>query len=197
MGGWFWLIYLEILSLKLFAIFLYILYSILFIIIFCSSVWYLISSLEDRKIAPLRTIAKQRHDIHLSKLDNVRLEITRYRDLSWKIAGLSWAIYGVLITFFRLPENKCALFNSPMPPLFYFFIFLTALFSTTFLLYCEWSTIQNKRQRRELEKQLEINERWRFDLNSEEVLRFGFLFSIGAFLVAIWVPILIFFYIHT
>ena len=62
---------------------------------FCLTTWFLLEDLNNGTKQTLRfpRILPERRDVHLQRLDHVDAEVTRYRDLNWKIAGLNWAIY--------------------------------------------------------------------------------------------------------
>lgn len=170
----------------------------LFLILWLSrSIWILIDRendiFEDRSNARI-DINGENVDVHLAKYDHVDREVTRYRDLQWQIGIITWAIY-YGITWLADQSHKFA----NLPEKAYFSgLFLTAFLSSVFLLFCEHSANANRRQRRELEVNLRLSERWQFTERGEDTNRLGFRFSVGAFLIAIWLPplVLLVFRIH-
>ena len=124
-------------------------------------------------------------DIYLEKYKHLNSEITRYRDLSWQIAALAWGMYYALNW---LVTQKCLYFNLPRE-YFFFYIFLIASSSTIFLLFCEHSTIRNKRQRRIIEGAMGMSV-LRYTYLGEDTGRPSFIFSVGVFILAIWLPVI-------
>ena len=70
-----------------------------------------------------------------------------------------------------------------------FAIFLIASSSTIFLLFCEHSTIRNKRQRRIIEGAMGMSV-LRYTYLGEDTGRPSFIFSVGVFILAIWLPVI-------
>jgi len=122
--------------------------AIAFVGFFCTMSWLSLEKLNERTqdaSTDLPEIKDNRRDVHLTRLDHVDREVTRYRDLCWKIVGLVWAIYYVL-------NQSRGTFLEDIP--YFICLFLTAASGTVFLLFCELSANRNRTQRRELANQL-------------------------------------------
>jgi len=165
---------------------LWFLLFIVLILCFCIATWFLIEnfSSSDTERHEWHFGPSQR-DIRLARLNHVEDEVTRYRDLCWKIGALTWGVYYGL-NWVVTQEHHPYLWLPQWA--FLLFAILAAGFATTFYLYCEYSTIRNKEQRRELQERLSLDARWRFKPGAERVWRFSFLVSATIFLCAIWVP---------
>jgi len=125
--------------------------------------------------------------IRLQKYEHLNNEITRYRDLSWKIPTLVYVIFWGARDF--LSVN--VLGEDPI----YFFYSLAAICGTLFLLFCEHAAHRNKIQRRQIEETMRLESEWRYTTSGESIVGLRFLVSVGIFLLAIWAPPwIIFFY---
>ena len=173
--------------------------AVCLVLIFCMTTWTLLEAENDvqnrrQPNEEERTrIANDLQEIHLVHFGHSQQEVTRYRDLSWKIGGLTWAIYSALIWF----KSKEAFQDLPKlsSDVFFLFIFSTALAACVFILFCEVSANRNRSQRREIAEILQLHERWRPTEAGERLTRPGFWFSILVFLLVIWLPpLLILFY---
>ena len=178
----------ELLTLPLPVSFWYA-YFFLFILAFCWATWFFLDSCyPERPSANDIHIPLPVRDSHIAKYNHVYDEITRYRNLSWQITGLSWGIYYGLNWFLFDGKN---FYNQINNSIFFLVISFTALFSTVFLLFCEHTANRNRSQRRELEASLLVNKQWRHTFAGEKLTRPGFWFSVVVFLLAIWVPALL------
>lgn len=130
--------------------------------------------------------------IRIARYNHLNSEITRYRDLSWKIVGFTWAIYYALIRSFNTAGDTHEAFitHSYNPgSYFFFFMFLTAVFAAIFHLFCEIMVCRNQEARRALEGVLGmLNSKWAHQGNQEDPCRFGFLFSVAVFACIVWLP---------
>ena len=163
-------------------------YFFLFILAFCWATWlFLDSCYPDKPSVSDVHIPLPLRDSHIAKYNHVHDEITRYRNLSWQITALTWGMYYGLNWFLFNGKE----FYSQINYLAYFAaVYLTAVFATIFLLFCEHTANRNRVQRRELEGSLLVNAQWRHTLEGEKLTRPGFWFSVGVFHLAIWVPAL-------
>jgi len=162
------------------------------ILIFCGTVWTLLESESDMRnrrqpSEEERTrIAKDLREIHLTHFGHAHQEMTRYRDLPWKIGALTWAIYYALI--WLRSEKPLLRLTNISTELFFFFTFSTAMAACVFVLFCEVSANRNRSQRREIAEVLGLHERWRSTEAGERLTRPGFWFSMLVFLSASWFP---------
>ena len=123
----------------------------------------------------------------IARYEHLNSEITRYRDLVWKIPGLAWAVYFVLLH--NDPTNGGVV--GQLPDWYrLLLLFLTAVAATIFVLYCERLTDRNRVLRRWIELRLRVPPPWRHRGREESPSRVGYRFSRGVFLVAIWVPVM-------
>lgn len=164
---------------------LWVLVSIILVSCFCVITWFLIENFSSGTDAFEWDFGPPQRDVRLARLNHVDAEVTRYRDLSWKIGALAWGVY-YGINWIVVQGNH-PYFLIPRWA-FLLFIVLTAEFATIFYLYCEYSTIRNKKQRRDLQEMLSLDARYRFRPGAERIMRFGFLVSAAIFLCAIWIP---------
>lgn len=150
---------------------------------FCVTTWFLLEDLNNgaKRAVKLQKISEEKRDVHLQRLDHVDAEVTRYRDLSWKIAGLNWAIYFAIDRTFKE-------YTHWPKELYFIFLFLAAGVGTIFLLFCELSAHRNRIQRRELGIALRLIKRWNFTKRGTNLCRVGFWFSVGVFILAVWAP---------
>lgn len=162
--------------------------SILVIFIFSQVVSQLLTSEYPNPEPPPHRNGER--DALIARYELVNSEITRYRDLSWKVVALGWGIYYVVV----LPKDKTALNLDLGTPIMLLILFLTAVFATIFILYCERMTDRNRELRRLLELDLGLTRPFGHTPEKESPLRIGYLFSIFAFLLGVWAPVLISFW---
>lgn len=162
----------------------------LVIVVFATSMWLWIEERTAVDRPDIGDISAETSDAHIAKYNNVYSEITRYRDLSWKISLYAWGIYYGLAWYGFVERPSFSTFPFPVA-VFFIMIFLAAIFATAFLLMCEIHANRNREQRRELEEKLKINSRWQFTRRGENPSRFASIVSIGVFLFAIWAPPLV------
>lgn len=125
-------------------------------------------------------------DAHINLYNNVCLEITRYRDLSWKIVAFSWTISYAIYNFYCQPG---AGFMGFQKTAFIVLVYFVAIAATIFLIWVEVSANRNKFLRRRLGRWLGIEARLNFTKSGENPLRKGTLFSVGLFILLIWFPV--------
>lgn len=144
---------------------------------------------QDEQREPL--IWNDRRDVHLERYAHLNSEITRYRDLTWKIAGFAWAIYYALIKFYEHEPSEIGIKIAIPDQWFTALLFIAAYASTVFYLFCEISTEQNRNRRISLEAKLGLDPEWthRARKGIRNVIVQGFCFFVFGF--AIWVPPLI------
>ncbi|GEM_PF-4459337 len=131
-------------------------------------------------------------DIHVARYNHLNDEITRYRDLVWKIVAFSWAIYGATIWFFYLVGIKVLNDSSRFSIIFFFLIISTAALTTLCHYRCERMVEENQERRRNLENFLGLSDkRWAHDKNRERCTRINFLGSFIIFFALTWMPPLI------
>ena len=163
------------------------------IALFAVALWLWVDERTAVDRPSIEEISADIMNAHIAKYNNVYTEITRYRDLSWKISLYAWGIYYGLSWYGFVERSHFS--GSPFPnTIFFIMIFLTAVFATAFLLMCEIHANRNREQRRELEEKLRINARWQFSQRGENPSRFASVVSIGIFLFAIWAPPLVMFF---
>lgn len=168
-SGWFWLCICAIVGLFV-------------------TIWQFIwdwEGVQDEQREPL--IWNDRRDVHLERYAHLNSEITRYRDLTWKIVGFTWGIYYALIRFFEDGVKSIPGSGITMP-WFAVLLFMTALAATIFYLFCEVSTEQNRDRRTRLEDKLGLDQKWRHKKREciKQVAVQSFCFFV--FGLAIWVP---------
>lgn len=160
-------------------------------------VWRFVDEKTFAKQSEPRPINQFQRDIHEARYNHLNAEITRYRDLVWKITLSVWGIYYSLI---RLAEGfKIPPVSIPNPPKFslpigWFLIFcvITALIATIFHAFCEIMVVRNQQRRRSLEAAMGLlDPNWAHQKTLEDSGRIGFLFSVIVFGVLIWAPPLI------
>ena len=163
------------------------------ILFFCKALWPLLESENDITDRPQPTedekakIKTDYKDVHLAHFDHAHQEVTRYRDLPWKIGLLTWGIYYALIwaksdAFATSSRTKLS------EETFFIFLFGSAIASSIFLLFCEVSANRNRVHRREIAETLELHKRWRPTEKGERLTRPGFWFSELVFLSTVWIP---------
>ncbi len=158
----------------------------------CSAFWILLDSMyDDKQAEPLLPRPSNNEDerqIRVAKYNQVYGEITRYRDLAWKIGLLAWAAYYGLNW---VSTQQVTLFWKLPPDIFFLSIPLAALCATVFLIYCEHTANRNRRIRREIEEVLILDKEWRFKIEREDPFHPSLWVSVGIFLLFIWTPVLI------
>ena len=136
-------------------------------------------------------------DIELKKYELVYQEITRYRDMSWKVSGLAWAIYYGLNWIVSI---KGKIINDKLFYQLYFkfdilefrcTIILTAMIATIFLIWGEHSLLNNRRLRLSLERNLGLDQDFSFGEDRLSGTHCTSLASITLFLVSIWLPVFV------
>jgi len=158
--------------------------------VFAFTLWVVFDNFS--RVIPIRE-QRQIHDtrdIELKKYELVYQEITRYRDMSWKVSGLAWAIYYGMIWINSIK-------NDPKTPLFFDFgiqefriaICSAAVIATIFLIWGEHSLHNNMRLRLSLERNLGLHENFSFRENRLRPTRPATLVSISLFLASIWLPV--------
>ena len=163
------------------------------IVLFCIAFWALLNKMYDDRPAesllPRRSKNDDEREIRIAKYNQVYGEITRYRDLAWRIGLLTWAIYyGLNWVSTQSNSHLCWKLT---PGIFFISIFITAFFATVFLMYCEHSASRNRIIRREIEEVLALDEEWRFKIGREDPFHPSLWISAGIFLLFIWTPVLI------
>jgi len=65
--------------------------AVSFVLLFCVSTWISLEVFHNKRgnKDKLPDIPTDKRDVHLTRLDHVDREVTRYRDLVWKIAGFA------------------------------------------------------------------------------------------------------------
>lgn len=152
---------------------------------------------DEKNFIPITepgTINEWQRGIHEARYNHLNAEITRYRDLVWKITAFAWAIYFALTQFaesLTIPTVR----NSNLPklllPVGWFLIFcvVTAFFATIFHAFCEIMAVRNQERRRSLETAMGlIDPNWAHQATLEHPGRMGFRFSVIVFGILIWAP---------
>lgn len=172
----------------------FILISILAGVGFYGSAWKWI---EEETCAPVpepMPINEMKRAIHEARYSHLNAEITRYRDLVWKVTAFAWAIYYALIRFaegFMIQTNSAPQQTKLQLPVEWFLIFLiiTAFFATIFHEFCEIMAVRNQERRRNLETVMGlIDPNWAHQATLEHPRRLGFIFSVVVFGLLIWAP---------
>lgn len=165
--------------------------TLFFIFLISFFIWLFIDRQHDpQNFSNMLTPNVKIRDIHVSRYGNLHAEVTRYRDLSWKIVASAWAIYLALVAYGDTWVDPVTIRHSPLK-LPAVLAFLTAFIATVFVLFCEYSANRNRLQRRAMEILLSLELSFRHGPRGEELTRPGFWFSVGSFLLTIWAPPLI------
>lgn len=115
--------------------------------------------------------------VRLVRYEHVNSEITRYRDLVWKIVPLTWAIYFAIYNY-----------RGFLPGIYPQVLLVTsAVIGSIFYTYCEVMTEHNRRRRRRLEDILELDEQFR---HREPPIHYvGLIFCFFVFVASMWIPV--------
>ncbi len=158
------------------------------------SIWYVLRVfVEDRPATNLTRTRNTIREIHLQRHDHTDSEVTRYRDLVWKIGALTWGTYYGLF-WVNYNKESSPLYHHLPNELFLFLFYSVAICSTILYLFCERSTNLNRYQRRTLGLALGLRDQWNFKEGSERAWRFGFIVPVTIFILSIWVPFLLVLY---
>ncbi|GEM_PF-5922853 len=165
---------------------------------FYNCAWRLV---DEQTFSPTTTnpssINEGQRDIHEARYNHLNTEITRYRDLVWKVTAFAWAIYYALMQFAEGLTIQ-TVSNSDLPKLLLpvgwllIFCIIIALFATIFHAFCEIMAVRNQDRRRSLETAMGLlDPNWAHQETLEQPGRIGFRFSVIVFGILIWAPPLI------
>lgn len=166
----------------------------------CLGIWFYRCTwrlVDEETFAPItipNPINERQRDIHEARYNHLNAEITRYRDLVWKITAFSWAIYYALIRFaegFTIPVVSSQNLPKFSLPIGWFLIFCMAIafIASIFHAFCEIMAVRNQERRRSLETAMGlIDPNWAHQATLEHPGRMGFRFSVIVFGLLIWTP---------
>ena len=132
-------------------------------------------------------------DMLLARYNHLNDEITRYRDLVWKVVSSSWAMYGAIIWFF-IGDKKILeqIQSNAVPPLFYILLFVVAIVTTISHIFCEISVWCCKRQRNSIARHLNLTDaRWLHDEPSSASSFWRLAISASLFLLITLFPLIL------
>src|SRR3989338_8175918 len=122
---------------------------------------------------------------YIARYNHVHSELSRYRDLSWKISALCWGIYyGLWLVGVTHEPNYFSISKTAAV----IGLILTPVLATVFLLNCEYLAHRLRIQRLRIERKFRLDTRVAHTVRSIDLRRFPFWFSVSVFLLAIWAP---------
>ena len=116
----------------------------------------------------------------LVRYEHVNSEVTRYRDLVWKIAGYAWAIYFAIYTLRK--DGACKLSSNVL-------LLLAAFSASVYYTYCEVLIEQNRKRRMVLEEAMKLDETFRHRETGGHLL--ALVVSFIMFGAVIWFPVFV------
>jgi len=132
-------------------------------------------------------------DILIARYNHLNDEITRYRDLVWKVVASSWAIYGSIIWYYSATDKN--LFKNIqsgfIPNSFRCLLITTGIITTLSHIFCELSVLCSKRNRNLLANYLKLENFDRSHENLSDAWAITrLIISFLIFSIIIWLPIM-------